>query len=339
MLKMARNILLKKPVLAVFDVTKRCNSKCEACSIWRRKHDASKELSLHEIECIFKDLRNFGIKHVFLQGGEPLLRKDLPEIIDLMLKLGFIPSIVTNGTLLTDDFLERFSKLRYNIGISLDTLDKKKYFKIRGINAFDKVISNINLLSGMKFRGVRYLTSVVSRLNYSEVEGLREFAKNKGFLFQAYPYNYNICRISARSEILAFDKELNKVINSFEILAELSRRDNSIIDAVIYDEIVKYLKGSYSKPCDALKYSLMIDEQGRLCPCIELPPIADLKKEKIKDVWERCDMSSISACYFRNPCFYGCTRSIGLLITHWRSILKFILIHPGTLKDYYKSIL
>ena len=93
---MIKNILLGRPILVVFNLTRRCNSICPMC-IWKTPSKLKDELKLEEIEAIFKDLKSYGIKHVFLQGGEPLLRKDIVQIIESLIRLGLNPTLITNG--------------------------------------------------------------------------------------------------------------------------------------------------------------------------------------------------------------------------------------------------
>ena len=74
---MIKNLLLKRPLMVIFDVTKRCNSKCSMCSIWKHQSKPEEELTLKQIKRIFTELHDFGIKQVLLQGGAPLLRRDI----------------------------------------------------------------------------------------------------------------------------------------------------------------------------------------------------------------------------------------------------------------------
>ena len=72
--KVLRNLLTKRPILTIFDVTKLCNQRCPMCNIWKTE---SHDMSLDEIEIKASELQRFGIGYVFLQGGEPLVRKDI----------------------------------------------------------------------------------------------------------------------------------------------------------------------------------------------------------------------------------------------------------------------
>ena len=101
--RVLRNMLTRRPILTIFDVTKLCNQRCPMCNIWKTE---SHDMSLAEIENKACELQKFGIGYVFLQGGDPLVRKDIKEIIDIFLKHGIHPTVITNGILLTPEIAE-----------------------------------------------------------------------------------------------------------------------------------------------------------------------------------------------------------------------------------------
>ena len=86
------------PYILTFSVTNMCNSRCKTCDIWKhgnQKEAIQKELTLKEIEKIFKNMQ--GVFFFNLSGGEPYLRKDLPQIIELACKY-LKPSIIHSTT-------------------------------------------------------------------------------------------------------------------------------------------------------------------------------------------------------------------------------------------------
>jgi len=63
------------PLVLTFSITNRCNSRCKTCNIWKIPAEESEELSLDEIELIFKSMDKLYFLNI--SGGEPFLRKDL----------------------------------------------------------------------------------------------------------------------------------------------------------------------------------------------------------------------------------------------------------------------
>ena len=122
-----RNFQIPKHI--TFMVTRRCNANCVMCSLSKK---ADYELSISEIRDIFSDRLLHSIKSICLLGGEPFLRKDLPEIVKTLLEvqpeIRFL-SIVTNGltpSLIEKNIKEVISTCRHyapiNLGISISLL-------------------------------------------------------------------------------------------------------------------------------------------------------------------------------------------------------------------------
>lgn len=335
---MIKNLLSKRPFLVIFDVTKRCNSKCNMCSIWKRPSKVSDELSLSQIKAVFTDLKSFGIKQVFLQGGEPLLRADIFEIIELLIGIGLKPTLITNGLLLDKQRILKLSRLKCNVSISLDTLKSGVYKLIRGVDAFSIVKKNILFASKVKNKlGNWFINSTISEVNHDELIDLYDFSTKLGFNFGVYPYNYSIGKASAADKNLIF-RNKEKVINAFsKLLTAVKGKD--VINELLIMEVINYLQSNdYSKPCDALKYSIMVDELGRVGPCIELSSEFDLKKQSISDVWSKFNKLRVSNCYLNTPCFYGCTRASGVLIRNWFNMLVFGFRNYSKIKKLVKSV-
>lgn len=335
---MIKNILLGRPFLVVFNITRRCNSICSMCSIWQTPSKLKDELTFQEMELIFKDLKSFGVKHVFLQGGEPLLRKDIIHIIELLIGLGLTPTLITNGLLLDNKIANKIAELKCNVSISLDSLDPKRYKKIRGVDKLPLLLDNISYCSKIKDKkGVWHITSTISKINYDEVLDLFYFAKNNDFRFNAYPYNYSHCHSSARDEEMSFEEDKILIIDSFEKLREEAIRNYLIFDKIIYDDIIKYLEGRYCIPCDAMKRSILLTEKGDISSCLEFKPSLNLKEIGIKQALKKMDYSKVKKCYMETPCFYGCTRGSGIVIRKIPEILLFTVKHPKAIIKYTRS--
>ena len=334
---MIKNILLGRPFLVVFNLTRRCNSICPMCSIWQTPSKLKDELTLEDIEIIFKDLKSYGVKHVFLQGGEPLLRKDIIQIIELLIDIGLYPTLITNGLLLNDKIANILAKLKCNVSISLDSLDEKRYMKIRGVDKLPLLLHNIDQCSKIKDKkGIWHIISTISKVNYDEALDLFNFAKKNGFRFNAYPYNYSHCHSSAHDEEMSYDGDPKIIINTFKELRKVAQKEGLIFDKIIYDDTIKYLEGNYCMPCDAMKRSILLTEKGEISQCLEFKPSLSLKEIGIKQALKEMDYSKVKKCYRETPCFYGCTRGSGIVIRKIPEIFLFTLKHPRDIVNFIK---
>lgn len=326
MIKVIKNILLKKPILVIYDVTKLCNERCPMCNIWKTK---SNDMNLEQINTISKRLRKFGIGYVFIQGGEPTLRKDLIDIVDIFIKNKIKPTIITNGILLDRPLAEKIALRKCNLAISVDSLDREKFMHYRGVDAFDRVIGNISKIADIKRKGNWAITTTISKItSLEEVKRLESFASNKGFMYVIRPYIYVNGIAGKKEEELIYDYEDIKEI--FDYMLMKSRKDNYFA-SLIYEEHIHYIKKEAMPDCDAMKYSFVMRENGIFAPCIEF---ADkqvdidnfyLEKKKYKAMLKKCNKQT--------PCFYNDAREIGVLIRKKRRIL---LHTPKIIKQLLK---
>jgi len=158
----------KRPVV-VWNMTKRCNLRCIHC--YARAEDESyrgNELTTKEGKAFIDDLALFGVPVILFSGGEPILRKDLPELIDYTVKKGIRAVISTNGTLITEKMAHIFSEYSLSyIGVSLDGIGEV-HDAFRGKKgAFDMAIKGIRNAkkAGIKV-GLRFTINI---RNYMEV--------------------------------------------------------------------------------------------------------------------------------------------------------------------------
>ena len=80
------NLFTGKPVVAIFEITLICNSACGYCDL--PLNQGRPEMSRREIRRIFGDLHRDGIRFLFIQGGEPLARSDLIDVVEDLAAIG-----------------------------------------------------------------------------------------------------------------------------------------------------------------------------------------------------------------------------------------------------------
>jgi 12,18-didecarboxysiroheme deacetylase len=161
----------KKPVV-VWNMTKRCNLKCVHCYAFAEGEGyKGKELSTEEGKRLIDDLTDFGVPVILFSGGEPLLRADLPELINYAVKKGLRAVISTNGTLITEEKARIFSEFSLSyIGVSLDGIgDVNDAF--RGMKgAYDMALAGIR---NAKRAGIKVgLRFTIHKGNYLEIPNI-----------------------------------------------------------------------------------------------------------------------------------------------------------------------
>ena len=127
----------KIPWLIELSVTYRCNCRCKHCSVSNYFSDAdlSRELKTEEIKKILDEAVSMGIPKVDYFGGEPLLRKDIVELVRYGESLGLYISLTTNAWLLTRPMIKDLKEAGIScINVSLDSVDEEEHDRLRGLS-------------------------------------------------------------------------------------------------------------------------------------------------------------------------------------------------------------
>lgn len=144
------------PEALIFFITSKCNARCKHCFFWKDLNKINDEMTLDEISKFSSNLPAFS--HLFISGGEPFLRNDLPEIVEQFYRNNKVRSISipTNGLLtkkIVSDItkiFERNRKLKLVIDFSIDGLNER-HDSIRGVKGlFSKVIESVNEIKILK---------------------------------------------------------------------------------------------------------------------------------------------------------------------------------------------
>lgn len=134
------------PLAAMLSVTSRCQFRCRHCAVANRRHSLSEqELSTEDFKNISNQIFRLAIPRVYFDGGEPLLRPDIFEIIRHFSNKGFISFLESNGYLLSDENVKRLKESGVScVNISLHSDSKQEHDKFTGVEgSFDKVLSAI----------------------------------------------------------------------------------------------------------------------------------------------------------------------------------------------------
>lgn len=161
-------ILASNNYSATVDITTRCNLKCKHC----RTEEVNYDLSLEQVETIAQKLAHPQRRIVFLSGGEPLIRKDIVQIVSIFKK--YIPCVCinTNSLLLNEELLDKLIDAGLNyIQVSLDGLQETHDY-MRGAGNFDKAIDKLKMINSKKIK--LHISCCISMLN---IDNMYDFAK------------------------------------------------------------------------------------------------------------------------------------------------------------------
>jgi 12,18-didecarboxysiroheme deacetylase len=160
----------KKPVV-VWNMTRRCNLKCVHCYAQSRDIEYKNELTTQQGKCLIDDLAQFGAPVILFSGGEPLMRKDLPELAQYARQKGMRAVISTNGTLIDKKMAKVLKEIGLSyVGVSLDGM-RETNDKFRGVKgAFDLALEGMRncLAEGIKV-GLRF---TINKRNVKDIPAI-----------------------------------------------------------------------------------------------------------------------------------------------------------------------
>jgi len=160
-------------------VTDRCNLRCVYCmpeeGIENMTHDEI--LRYEEILRVVKIAKGFGISHIRITGGEPLVRKNLVFLIRQIKALGIEDlALTTNGTLLAPLSRDLKEAGLDRVNISLDTLNPEKYAKITRCVKLEDVLNGIDAAIRAGLHPVKINMVVMAGLNEDEISDMARLA-------------------------------------------------------------------------------------------------------------------------------------------------------------------
>ena len=292
-----RKKLYEKPILKdlFLEVTMRCNARCEHCGSSCGDKVMNEEISAEDLKKALLDIsKKYNESEILLNvtGGEPLIRKDLFEIMKYATSLGFRWGMTSNGMLINDDILKKMEDTKMEtISISLDGL-KETHESFRKVpNSFEKIIENIKKLQQVPSIKIVQVTTVANKKNLHELEDLYQLMKNLNVISWRVINVDPIGRAKGNSDILLDSKDYIYLWNFIK-----EKREENILN-VEYG-CSHYLDLNYEKElrdtyfiCSAGLYVASILSNGDIsvCPNVERRPEfiqGNIKKDNFVDIWE-----------------------------------------------------
>jgi len=241
----------KVPLFCGHKVTYNCNLRCKMCPFWKR---SSRDSTLEQEKAILKRVYDCGACGIAFEGGEPLLRNDLVEILAFSRSLPLHTSIITNGTLLESRIDEIAPYVNGVVYVSVDGMEKT-HDAIRGVGgSFRKAVRGIS--AAIEKASVTINTTVMAE-NIDEIEDLVCLAKELGTKISvAVAHEY--CNVNASSAAIG---KTSKIAHK---LMEMKREGYPIVNSIGYLKVMAKDKSWQCKPWAMIN----IDPDGNVVlPC------------------------------------------------------------------------
>jgi cyclic pyranopterin phosphate synthase len=173
-------------------VTDRCNIRCFYCMPdenirFKPRHEI---LSFEEITRFARVVSQMGVRRLRLTGGEPLVRADLPQLVEQLAALPDVEdlALTTNGILLAEQAAALRSAGLRRVNISLDTLDEATFQKISRRAGLDRVLAGIAAAQDIGFESIRLNAIAIRGLTEEEIVPLARFARERQLVLRFIEY-------------------------------------------------------------------------------------------------------------------------------------------------------
>lgn len=176
------------PTSATFELTPFCNFSCKMCYVRLTEEQAKKQgrqLSKDEWLDIARQARDMGVLFLSLTGGEPLTRPDFWDIYGELNKMGFLISIMSNGSMINEEAIERFREygMPYSVKLTLYGASDDTYKRLCGCDdGFARIEKAVRLLKEEKVPLT--LTGTMVRENAEDLAEMYNVAEAWGVPFQ-----------------------------------------------------------------------------------------------------------------------------------------------------------
>jgi GTP 3',8-cyclase len=300
-------------------VTDRCNLRCTYCMpedvTFLPKEDL---LTFEEIAQFVRAAASVGVSKVRLTGGEPLLRRDLDKLVEMLVDIPGLADVglTTNGLLLKSQATQLRAAGLKRLNVSLDTLDSERFRELSRRDGLHAVLDGLEEAKSVGFEQIKINAVAIRGLTEPDVVPLGRYCRENGFDLRFIEY----------MPIGAEAWERRKVLSARDILVQLETAFGSLATPTDHDPHAPALEYAYAdggrvgiiasvtrpfcKQCNRLR----ITADGKFRNCLFaldeadikplLRPKADLpaiEKTVRRAVWDKWEGHEINTARFVKP--------------------------------------
>lgn len=284
-----------RPASVMIELLTKCNLKCEHCYL---PSHTNAGLSFDRIKKMLLELRELGILNVSLTGGEIFLRDDLFEIIEIARSLYMRVFLLSNGTLLNSESINKLKNLHISeFSTTIFSMNPDVHDSVTKKSG--SLVTLLHNLEELKKTGIiiRIKTPLMKK-NLGNFIDIQLYCEENGFDYLVSPL------IFPKNDGDESPKDLriqNKDLSSaMKVIDSINRNDHLHVNDV---------------PCAALFYSFAIDCKGDIYPCNSFfYKIGNINKQSLREIWyssedfqmiksiKNSDLKCCNGCEFQKQC-------------------------------------
>lgn len=313
------------PLIISWNVTRKCNLKCSHCYINAASGEYTDELNTEESKRLIDQISEVSRPLLILSGGEPLLRKDVFELIQYGTQKGLRMGLGSNGALIDNDVAKKLKEAGIKtVSISLDSHVPEHHDEFRGVKgSWQKAVNAIKALRDNDV--LVQVNTTLTQQNYSEIDDIMSLAEKLGVenfhLFFLVPTG----RGTKIADITPAMYE-NMIKTTFAKTArhKLNVRPSCAPQFMRIAKDMNLDMRQWIRGCIAGLYYCRVYPNGEITPCPYLPvKLGNIREKSFKDIWFNSDIfkalrdfntlkGKCGACEYRSLCG-GCrARAYGL---------------------------
>ena len=297
-----------RPFMVMFESTLHCNMKCGYCAIWQNQQPEDRAVK-ERVFARMDEAADFGVFAWSFSGGEPLMNPNMPDYIEYAAQKGFFTSMPTNGLALKK-YAEACVKLD-QLEVSIDTLDREKFAKRRGIDGLPAILQALDYILGSLEHHAIQINAAVDLDNLDDLPALAKFCTERSLLLHTEAV-HNVVRTTWKTEDVEMEAEaLDKV---FAYVMQLRKEYRCVR---FYKDYYKFYRNDgFTKkfPCRSASHLINMRPDGSIqFPCAfvslhrgapdmslreiyESPEVREIIRQS-PDMWDFCKGCKIGCPY------------------------------------------
>ena len=268
-----------RPYTMVAELTYTCPLRCLYCSNPVNFREMRDELSTEQWCRIFSEAAELGVVQLHLSGGEPVVRKDLPELISHARSCDLYSNLITGGTLLDEERLRRFRDCGLeHIQLSLQDTDRQTAELVAGVRSYEKKLEIARLIKKVGFPLT--INVVLHRLNIDHVPALIAQAGELGAQrLELANTQYYAWALQNRSSLMPSRAQVER---AEVVVREAQARYQGTMEIA---HVKADYYAEYPKPCMGgwARNYMCITPTGEVLPCHAAHVIPGLRFDSVRD--------------------------------------------------------